>query len=73
MITLESVWLLGGSLVGASYILTEYLRRESWEYITKERESFPWVLSLARDGSLILGCVIILGVVGHLVINGASS
>lgn len=70
MITLESVWLVGCSLVGLSYILTEYVRRESWKYITKERESFPWALSLARDGSLIVGCVIILGVVGHLVVNG---
>lgn len=70
MVSLESAWLLGCSLVGLSYILSEYVRRESWRYLTKERESFPWALNLARDGSLIVGGVIILGVIGHLVVNG---
>jgi hypothetical protein len=72
MVSLESVWLLGCSLVGLSYILTEYLRRESWKYVTKERDEFPWVLSVLRDGSLIFGCVIVLGVIGHLVLNGGG-
>lgn len=72
MVSLESVWLLGCSLVGLSYILTEYVRRESWKFLTKEREGFPWALSLTRDGSLIVGGVLIIGVVVYLFLNGGG-
>ena len=71
-ITPELAMTVGAGLCGLSYILNGYLREASWKYITKERNSFPWLLSLAHDGSLILGCVIILGLVGHLVVNGGN-
>ena len=71
MVSLESVWLLGCSLVGVSYILNGYVDRESWSYMRGERK-YPYLLIFAQTAAFVLGGFIILGVIGHLMINGGN-